>query len=166
MSKQNHGKRPLGLTLIAIGKAIKVVVLLAVAGAALTMAHRSPPDELLRWADLFRIDAGNRYFNAALEKVSGVSTKQLEELSVGTFLYAIVFAIEGTGLWMQKRWAEWLTIGITISFIPLEIYELIHHPSAGKIVTLVLNIAALVYLVVRVVHRRHGESAPRRHALA
>lgn len=154
-----QGRRPVGLTLIAVGKALKVVVLLVVAALALTMVNKSPPDELLHWADAFRIDPGNRFLNRGVEEVAGVSTKQLEELSVGTFVYAVVFAIEGVGLWLQKRWAEYLTIGVTVSFIPLEIYELSHHPSAGKIVTLVLNVAALVYLVVRVVGRRrerHG----------
>lgn len=156
-NETKHPKRPLGLTLIAIGKAIKVIVLLAVGTAALALVGKNPPAVLLHWADMLRVDAGNRYLYRILEKLTGATPKKLEELGVGTFLYAALFSIEGTGLWLQKRWAEYFTIAITLSFIPLEIFEIVRHASVGKVVTLILNVAALVYLVVRVVVRRRGE---------
>lgn len=156
-TETKHPKRPLGLTIIAIGKAIKVVVLLAVGTVALILVGKNPPAELLHWADMLRVDPGNRYLYRVLEKVTGATPKKLEELGVGTFVYAALFAIEGIGLWLQKRWAEYFTIAITLSFIPLEMFEIVRHASVGKVVTLVLNLAALVYLVVRVVRHRRSE---------
>ena len=46
-----------------------------------------------------------------------------------TLTYAAVFAVEGVGLWMRRRWAEWLTTIITASLIPLEVWELIQQPQ-------------------------------------
>jgi hypothetical protein len=40
--------------------------------------------------------------------------------------------VEGVGLWLRKRWAEWLTVIATSLLVPFEIYELIHRPSPLK----------------------------------
>ena len=45
-----------------------------------------------------------------------------------TFAYSALFLVEGTGLFFEKRWAEYLTIVATVSFIPVEIYELLKLP--------------------------------------
>jgi uncharacterized membrane protein (DUF2068 family) len=149
-------KRPLGLTLIAVGKWVKVCVLIAVGVVALAMFERTPSGILFEWADGLRIDPNSRYLHRAVTAVSGVTPRRLEEISFGTFVYAALFAVEGLGLWFQKHWAEYFTLAITGSFIPLEIYELVEKPNPAKGVTLVLNLAAMVYLLVRVAHRKKG----------
>ncbi len=160
--QERHGRRAVGLTLIAIGKLIKVVLLLSAGVAALFMAH-DPPHALLRLAHDLGVDAGNRWLHLVIAKAAGHSTHQLREIGVGSFVYAAVFAVEGSGLWLQKHWAEYLTLIITISFVPLEIYEIVHRFSAVKVVTLGLNLAALAYLIVRLAARRahalHGSAS-------
>ena len=37
-------------------------------------------------------------------------------------IYAELFLTEGIGLWLEQRWAEWLTVIITSALIPIEIY--------------------------------------------
>ena len=72
-----------------------------------------------------------------------------------TLAYAAVFATEGIGLWMRKRWAEWLTIIITGSLIPLEIWELSMRPTFGKASVFVVNVAIVWYLIVQLRSTRH-----------
>ena len=55
---------------------------------------------------------------------------------------------EAIGLWLGKRWGEYLAAVATAAFIPIEIYELVEHVSAFKIVLLLINVAAVVWLVV------------------
>jgi uncharacterized membrane protein (DUF2068 family) len=69
---------------------------------------------------------------------------------VGTFFYAGLFAIEGTGLLLGKRWAEYFTIVTTSAFLPLEIYEMVKHFTVAKVVVTVVNALIVVYLAVRV----------------
>jgi uncharacterized membrane protein (DUF2068 family) len=95
------------------------------------------------------VDPGNHYVNAALAKLSSTSPHEIEELGVGCFVYAALFATEGLGLVFRKLWAEYLTIVITGSFIPLEIYEMVHHKSWVKAAVIVVNVAIVVYLVLR-----------------
>ena len=116
-----------------------------------------PGTESCTRTDAGPVVVGSTWHNRS--KIAGVSTEltyTLEQLSVATFVYAALFAVEGTALWLQKRWGEYLTLVITISFIPLEVYEIVEHTGIGKIITLVLNIAVVVYLVARIVQRRRG----------
>ena len=65
----------------------------------------------------------------ALQWFSGLSESRMHALRFVTLAYAAVFAVEGIGLWMRRRWAEWLTTIITASLIPLEVWELFHRPQ-------------------------------------
>lgn len=73
-------------------------------------------------------------------------------IDLGTFVYAALFAVEGVGLWMGKRWAEWLTVITTSLLIPVEIYEIAHKPSWERATLFVINVAIVVYLVLRMRH--------------
>jgi uncharacterized membrane protein (DUF2068 family) len=54
-----------------------------------------------------------------------------------------------------KRWAEWFTVVITSSLLPIEIYELLHHSTPIKFLILIVNIAVVVYLLHRIIGERH-----------
>jgi uncharacterized membrane protein (DUF2068 family) len=82
---------------------------------------------------VLRVDPDNRFVQGILVKIFRVTPKQLRELSVGTFIYAGLFATEGIGLLLRRRWAEYFTIVTTGALIPLEIYELARHFSVAKI---------------------------------
>jgi len=84
---------------------------------------------------------------AFIEKIANIDEHKLRELRAGTFFYATLFLVEGTGLALRQRWAEYVTIVSTSSLIPLEVYELVKHYSALKIAFLLINIAVVVYLI-------------------
>ena len=69
---------------------------------------------------------------------------------VALFVYAALFTLEGTGLLLRRRWGELVTIAITGSFIPVELYETVHEPHFGRASAMVLNVVAVAYLVYRV----------------
>ena len=56
---------------------------------------------------------------------------------------------EAVGLILRRRWAEYLVLLATIAFLPLEIDEMLRSPSALKALTLLINVAIVVYLVWR-----------------
>ena len=48
------------------------------------------------------------------------------------FIYAALDLVEGTGLYLEKVWAEYLTLAITASFLPWEIFEVLRKsPGLG-----------------------------------
>ena len=51
-------------------------------------------------------------------------------------------------MWSLKRWGEYVAVVGTTLFIPLEVYELTEKISWLKITVLVINIAAVLYLLL------------------
>jgi len=133
--------------LIAVFKLLKGFALIAVGIGALHLLHKDVAAIADHWINAFRVDSHNRLILWLLEKLPLVDDKKLKELSVGTFFYAAIFLTEGTGLALRKRWAEYFTIITTASFLPLEVYEMLHHANVAKAVALVINIAVVIYLV-------------------
>lgn len=141
---------PRTLYLIAAFKLFKGLVLVAVGIGAVKLLNKGAAAEMYHWANAFRVDPGGRYLQRALARLPILDEKKLKELSVGTFFYAALLLTEGTGLMLRKHWAEYFTIFVTSSFIPLEAYELIRRASFAKGIVLLLNVAIVIYLVMNV----------------
>ncbi|MEW2400040.1 DUF2127 domain-containing protein [Streptomyces sp. NPDC046862] len=75
--------------------------------------------------------------------------------------YALIELVEGVGLWMLKRWAEYLAVVATAAFLPLEIYELTEKISGLRIATFVFNVLVVVYIALskRLFGLRGGRAA-------
>jgi len=136
-------------------------MLMVVGIGALKLLHHDVAETVSHWVDILRVDPGNRFLHGMLSRLLSVSPKQLEAASVGTFVYAGLLFTEGTGLLLRKRWAEYFTIITTAGLIPLEVYESIRHLTAAKIIVLLINIAIVLYMVMRV--RRAGKLSKHRY---
>ena len=141
------------IRLIAVFKLLKAGLLIALGVGAFKLLHKDIADVAEHWIEALRLDPGNRFLDAALGRVSNLSPEQIKNLGIGSFIYAGLFLTEGVGLWLLKRWAEWLTIIITSSLLPIEIYEIHRHPTSVKWGVLVLNLAIVVYLIYRIRNR-------------
>jgi len=82
---------------------------------------------------------------------------KLHHLHAGTVLitgiaaigYGVLETVEGVGLWLDKLWAEYLTVIATSLLIPFEVYELIRKPSIWKAAGILVNLLIVAYLVRR-----------------
>jgi len=151
--KRAHGR---GLRLIAAFKLLKALALVALGVGALELLHKDIAGELEHWINVFRVDPHNHFLDLLLGKLSILDDRRLKELSVGTFVYSGIFFVEGIGLALQKRWAEYLTIVTTASLLPIEIYELTRRVSAGRVLALVINLAIVAYLFFELRRFRSG----------
>ena len=149
---------PAGLLLIGLFKLVKALLLIAVGVGALKLLHKDVAATVTHWVEALRVDPDNRFIHRILVKSFSASPKQLKELSVGTFFYAALLLTEGIGLLMRKRWAEYFTVIITASLIPLELYEIARHPTAVKLVVLAVNVSIVWYLIANL---RGGKRARR-----
>src|SRR5277367_2115408 len=149
------------LRTIALYKIVKVVLLLAVAYGELRLRDASLAAKLLSWAQARPYGLEHRIVTQLLEWFSGLSAPRIHALRIVTLAYAAVFAVEGVGLWMRKRWAEWMTTIITASLIPLEIWEMFFRPSLGNAVVIVANVAIVATLIWHVRSKgRRANGAP------
>ena len=142
------------LRTIAVYKLLKVLLLVALAFGEVRLRDASLTDKLLVWVSARPHGLEHDVVTHLIQWLSGLTTSRMHTLRIVTLAYAAVFAVEGVGLWMQKRWAEWLTTIITASLIPLEVWELCHRPSFGIAAVLVANSAIVIYLAWHVVRFR------------
>jgi uncharacterized membrane protein (DUF2068 family) len=138
------------IRLVAVFKLVKAITLIAVGVGVLRLMHADVAQQLEHWVRMLGLDPGARIFDHAIQKAANLPPGKFKLAGVGSFVYAALFLTEGIGLWLEKRWAEWFTVVITSSLVPLEIYEIYRHPSAVKIVVLVINIAVVGYLLYRI----------------
>lgn len=97
----------------------------------------------------------------SIENVLHAKPSTLNLIAFGILLYGLLQVAEGVGLWSLKRWGEYVAVVGTTVFIPLEVYELTENVTWLKIIVLVVNIAAVLYLLLakRLFGIRGGQQA-------
>lgn len=83
-----------------------------------------------------------------LDRLFSLQSSKLHLFAVVALIYAAIEGIEAVGLWRQRRWAEYLTLIVTASLLPVEIFELSHHLTIFKVLAFILNVAVVVYLLL------------------
>jgi uncharacterized membrane protein (DUF2068 family) len=83
-----------------------------------------------------------------LDRLFSLRSGTLREVGIALLAYGVLEGIEAVGLWLTKRWAEYLTFLATAILLPLEIYEIVHRRSALKIIGFLINLAIVIYLLL------------------
>src|SRR4051812_48429710 len=159
------------LRLIAVDRALHFVVLAFIALAIFIFAAKQATLRDPVYRVLADFEGGvtpardsQHGFLHELHRLFSIETGTLTKVGLIVAAYAILEGLEALGLWWQKRWAEYLTFIATALLLPLEIYELTRTLSPLKLITLALNLAVVVYLLVakRLFGLRGGAAAEAR----
>ena len=142
--KSSHDR---GLLLIGLFKLAKAIFFFGVGVGAIHLLHKDLEDEVMRLALKFRFDPESRFVSLLLNKIDLIDAHRLRQISVATFGYSALALTEGVGLLLEKVWAEYLTVILTASFLPWELYELTQRPDWFHLSLLLINLAVLGYLV-------------------
>jgi uncharacterized membrane protein (DUF2068 family) len=143
------------MRLIAVFKLVKAAGLIAIGVGALSMRHVDHDSWLRSWIQALSADPHGKYLTELLAKVTSLHARELREIGVAMMIYAAVFIVEGIGLLGKRAWAEIMTVIVTTSFIPLEVYELIAHRSWAKLAVTLFNLFVVVYLLRRLKREGH-----------
>lgn len=133
---------------IAVFKFGKAILLTCVALGAWELIDRDVAAQAKQWssfATVYDLDAAHRLIVALADLTPG----RLEALGAIALAYAVLFSIEGVGLWRAKRWAEYITVLSTCSLAPFEIYELFERLTPQRITALAINVVVVAYLIFR-----------------
>jgi uncharacterized membrane protein (DUF2068 family) len=84
-----------------------------------------------------------RLIDKALHTAHGTLTL----VAIGVLAYGCLQLLEGIGLWLLKRWGEYVAVVGTSIFLPLEIYELLEKVTWLRLFALAVNLFAVLYLV-------------------
>jgi uncharacterized membrane protein (DUF2068 family) len=143
------------LILIAAFKLTQALVFAAIGVGALQLLHKHKDvgDMLARVADHLRFNPESRFINFILDKASLVDDRLLRRIGAVVFIYAGLDLIEGIGLYLEKTWAEYLTLAITASFMPWEIFEVFRRVTISRVSLLTVNALVFFYLLKLVTDR-------------
>ena len=144
------------LRAIALFKMAKAAALVAVGIGAMTLVDVDLTRVAGNWVARIGLGPGSQDVGRALLQAASVTSPHIKAVGVGSFVYAALFATEGIGLWLLKSWAEWMTIVLTSSLVPLEVWELVRRPGWLKLVILVVNVGLVGYLIWVVREERAG----------
>jgi uncharacterized membrane protein (DUF2068 family) len=144
------------LRIIAIDRVFHTVAFAAVGVAAVAIDRNIAG--VHGWANSLLNDLNNSQqgsggasshgiLTALLTRLANLKPHSLKLLAAFAFVYAAISAAEATGLWLQKRWAEYLTAVATAIFLPLEIHELVKRVTFVRVLAFAVNLGILVYLV-------------------
>ncbi|MGH9563855.1 MAG: DUF2127 domain-containing protein [Terracidiphilus sp.] len=147
----NHNRL---LLLIAIYKFLNALVFVAIGLGARHLLHKDIADELDLLARHLRFNPESHLVNFILDKATLVNDPLLRRIGFVAYCYGAVTLIEGIGLYLEKAWGEFLTLAITASFLPWEVFEIIrHHFTWFKAGLLIINILVFVYLLRLIAER-------------
>jgi uncharacterized membrane protein (DUF2068 family) len=155
-------RAPMLYFIVAI-KLIKGLALLLLALGVFSLANKDLSDvfdQFLRWVHL---DPERSFFQGIGDWLDTITPTNVRVVASGTFLCGLFLLVLGLGLAFRARWAIWLAIGESVFFIPIEIFELVHHrrpgalgqlrpelfphPKIGLAIVLALNVAIVWYLL-------------------
>lgn len=145
------------LRALAIERWVRGLVLLLLAVAVLRLKSEEVSLQQLFDRDLsalrpfFRQVHFNISDSATVKSIGNVlhtKSSTLTLVGVGLLVYGALQVAEGIGLWSLKRWGEYVAVVGTTLFIPLEVYEITEKVTWLKLVVLLINIAAVVYLLL------------------
>jgi uncharacterized membrane protein (DUF2068 family) len=141
------------LRIIALFKLAKSLLFICAGFGLLHFLNKDIEARLLVLMNSFHVDSDNHLAKWCLNGASQLTKFKIESLSAIAFFYGTLFGIEGTGLYLRKRWAEWFVVIMTGSLLPLEFYEIIHKLTLAKIALTAGNLIILAYLI-RVIQRK------------
>jgi uncharacterized membrane protein (DUF2068 family) len=142
-----------GLVLIAVFKFAQALLFIAIGVGARRLLHQDIGDELGVLADHLRFNPESRFVNFVLDKASLLNDPLLRRIGLAAFCYAALGIAEGIGLYLEKAWGEFLTLLITVSFLPWEIFEIVRRLTWIRASLLAINILVFLYLLRLVIEK-------------
>lgn len=142
--RQRHNKL---LVLIAAYKLLQALLFAAVGFGAIHLLHKDIGDVLSDLASAMRFNPESRFVNFIFDKATLLNDPLLRRIGVAAFCYSAVSLAEGTGLYLEKTWGEVLTLLITASFLPWEVFEIFRKLTWVRVGLLIINLLVFFYLL-------------------
>jgi uncharacterized membrane protein (DUF2068 family) len=150
-----HRRAEAGLRTVAALEATKGLLVMAAGLGLLSLLHHDVQRAAESVVRHLHLNPAREYPRVLIEAATQVTDARLWLLASGAFAYAVVRGVEAYGLWRARAWAEWFAIVSGAIYLPMEIYEFIHHATALKAGILLANAGIVGYLCyLRLVRRR------------
>jgi uncharacterized membrane protein (DUF2068 family) len=137
------------IRLIALERIARGIVLLVAGGYLVTHLGSDfgrLADRVMRAVEL---DPRQPFLHRIVLKLHQLHAGTLLVAGVAALSYGVLELVEGVGLWLEKLWAEYLTVIATSLLVPLELYELARKPTLLKAGGIAVNLVIVAFLARR-----------------
>ena len=134
----------------------KGMLFLVVGLGLLKLLNRDVDEIVGGWIESAGFSLEHAWVVALLKRLDVITSWELWALSGEAFLLAAVFFTEGIVLFYLQKWAEYLTVVVTASFVPFEVFEVLKKFGPIKAMVLVINLVIL-FILVRVLRAKAVE---------
>lgn len=131
---------------IILIKLIKGALFLSMALVAYTLSDNDLPAEYRHLLHYLRLNPEKKFFSELAVRVGTITEANVLWVAAGTAVYSLFSLVEGVGLMFRVRWAGYMAIGESAFFIPIEMFDLVHHYSATVFIIMILNVLIVWYL--------------------
>ena len=157
-SGQRHNRL---LLLIAVYKLLHAALFFAIGIGAHRLLHKDIADQIDLLARHLRFNPESRLVNFILEKSSLLNDPVLRRIGFVAFCYSAVSLAEGIGLYLEQAWGEFLTLAITASFLPWELFEITRRLTWVRVGLFTINVLVFAYLLRIVLDRARRRAKAR-----
>ena len=144
---------------VAFIEACKGAVVLVAATGLLTLLHKDLNELGTRLVAHTHLNPASKYPHIFLDALTHLDEPRVLALAAGAFAYAAVRLLEAYGLFRQRAWAEWLAALSGALYVPLEIVEVLHKPTALDMAVLVANAVVVAVMIRALIRRRSSRAA-------
>lgn len=135
-----------GIRAVALLEAAKGALVMAAGLGLLSLLHKDVQHAAESIVRHLHLNPARHYPRVFIEAATRMTETKLWLLASGAFAYASARGVEAYGLWRLRPWAEWFAIVSGGIYLPVEVYELVRHPTPVKAAVLLTNVAVVLYV--------------------
>ena len=155
-TKPIKSRAPTLYAIIAI-KLAKGLLFVTLAIVMWTLSDNDLPSDFQNLLQHLRFNPERKFWADLARQIGQLTEAKVLWAAAGTLIYSLFSLVEAVGLMFRVSWAGWLAIGESVFFIPIEIYELLHHREghSGHPMVVVIILAVNILIVWYLLLNRH-----------
>jgi len=155
VTESSRGSSAVGVRIIVWYKLVRAIVSIVLALLLGATAVAGGADQLRSLALMLREHVVGAWSVHLADLLVRASTPRHLEIAAVALVADGSFALfEGWALRRGFRWAPWVIVAASASFLPWEVYELYRHVRVGRALVLAVNVAIVLYLYRREMRTR------------
>lgn len=136
-----------GLRAVAVYEAAKGALVLLAGFELLSLMHHEAQHFAEQWVAHLHLNPAKGYPRIFIDAMTNVTDARLWLLAGLALFYSGAKWILAYGLWLGRRWAEWLAVASGAIYVPAEVYEIAEGVTWAKILLLIVNVCIVAYLI-------------------
>ena len=129
-----------GVRIVAIVEAAKGALVLLAGFGMLTLLHRDVQELAIQFIGKLHLNPSKHYPTIFIDAASHVTDGRLWELAWFALVYSLLRLVEAYGLWLERRWAEWVALISGGIYLPVEVFEVGQKLTWFRVGALVTNL--------------------------